>query len=137
MDKSPHITLTADERHQLLSVLRELDHDAPPEQRANLRRKVHLSLEIRPLPVRQSNILSANLLNVSTQGVALKVEKSFAKGAKFLLPLKFSEGGGWLVLCEVRNSTRLPKGLWKVGARFIDRIDDPKGNSKPPMDWLL
>ena len=51
-----------------------------------------------------------------------------ATGDKFVLPLRFDEGGGWLVLCEVRNCRRLASGHFKIGGHFIERIEDAAGN---------
>jgi hypothetical protein len=76
------------------------------------------------------------LVNVAAQGVGLQVETPLKVGQKFLLQLRFMEGGGWLVLCETRNCSPL-RMAFKVGAKFLDRIDDPDGTSKPPMDWLI
>jgi hypothetical protein len=129
-------TLTAEERHQLLAVLRELDQKAPTEQRRHPRRKVHLNLWIRLLGKKPAERRPALLVNVAAQGVGLHVERPLARGQKFLLQLRFIEGGGWLVLCEARNCRPL-RMAYQVGAKFLDRIDDPDGTAKPPMDWLM
>ena len=129
-------TLTAEERHQLLAVLRELDQKAPTEQRRGPRRKVQLNLWIRLLGEKRPERMRAILVNVAAQGVGLHMERPMKPGQKFLLQLRFIEGGGWLVLCEARNC--LPLRLaYRVGAKFLDRIDDPDGTAKPPMDWLM
>ena len=129
-------TLTAEERHQLIAVLRELDREAPTEQRRNPRRKVQLNLWIRPLGEKSLGRMPAILVNVAARGVGLHVERPMKAGQKFLLQLRFIEGGGWLMLCEARNCTPL-RMAHKVGAKFLDRIDDPDGTAKPPMDWLM
>jgi len=129
-------SLTAEERHQLLAVLRELDRKAPTELRRSPRRKVQLNLWIRPLGDKRLGRLPAILVNVAARGVGLHVDRPMKPGQKFLLNLRFVEGGGWLVLCEVRNCLPL-RVAYKVGAKFLDRIDDPEGTSKPPMDWLM
>ena len=71
------------------------------------------------------------------RGVGLLTKVVHVKADKFVMPLRFDEGGGWLVLCEVRNSKSLATGHYKVGARFIDRIEDPWGDAKIPGDWLM
>ena len=129
------ISLTTEERHQLLSVLRELDPKAPEESRRGPRRRVQLNLTIRPLGERAAR-MPALLVNVATQGVGLQLERPLKQGQKFLLNLRFAEGGGWLVLCEVRNIRSL-RLAYKVGAKFLDRIDDPDGTAKAPLDWLI
>lgn len=131
-----NLTLSAAERHRLLSVLQELDHDAPPEKRTNLRRKVRVQENIRI--VEENNAPSTSIIvNVSANGAAIVLSRPLPKKAKFILPLRFRDGGGWLVLCEVRNCVAQPRREWKIGARFVDRIEDPRGTAKPPMDWLL
>jgi hypothetical protein len=128
--------LTTQERHRLLAVLREMDTQAPAEQRRDARRKVHLQLTLRPLGDRGAPLVQALLINVSAHGVGLEVQTPLEPGRKLLIPLRFVEGGGWLVLCEVRNCS--PEGTaFRIGARFLDHIDDPTGTAKPPMDWLL
>jgi len=132
------LALTAQERQQLVSILRELDGNTDCEQRRHPRRKSRISLTIRVLRGGPTNRSSrATLVNVSARGVGLLVHKTFVAGDKFLLPLRFDDGGGWLVLCEVRNCTLLAPKSSKVGARFLDRIEDPDGDAEPPMDWLL
>jgi hypothetical protein len=132
------IALTVREKQQLLSVLRDLDPEAPSEKRQNPRRKVRLNLEIRafsagssPIPVR------AGLINVSPEGAGLIVSETLEVGNRLLLPLRFREGGGWLVLAEVRNCARLSHGQFKVGCLFREKIEDPDSNAQPPGDWLV
>jgi hypothetical protein len=129
-------TLTAEERHQLLAVLRELDQEAPLELRRHPRRKVQLSLWIRLLGAKHPVRTPAILMNVAAQGVGLRVETPLKRGQKFLLQLRFVEGGGWLVLCEARSCRPLNR-TYQLGATFLDRIDDPDGTSRPPLDWLM
>ena len=130
------LSLTAKERHQLLAVLREMDGNAPAEKRGEPRRNVFMSMWIRPIARRKCGRQRANLINVASRGVGLETLQPLTRGQKFLLPLQFQDGGGWLVLCEVRSCTATKDGH-KVGAKFLDRIDDPKGNASPPMDWVL
>jgi hypothetical protein len=129
-------TLTAQEKHQLLSVLRELDRHSLSERRRFLRRVVHIRTTIRTLEFPASAIKSV-IVNVSRQGAALLIPQSLPLYAKFFFPIRFSEGGGWLVLCEGRNCVPQPRHQWRIGARFLDYIDDPRGTEKPPLDWLV
>jgi hypothetical protein len=129
-------TLTAEERHKLLTVLRDMDPKSPQEKRKHVRRKVQLETSIR-LVQKRPGVLNVVLVDVSARGVALVMPRQLEAGDRFMLPLRFREGGGWLALCEIRNVTGMSRGRAKVGAKIIDRIDDPAGNSRPPLDWLI
>jgi hypothetical protein len=129
--------LTADERHALVTVLQELDPSAPREKRQNLRRKVLVQTEVRVLVkggTRAAEKLA--ITNVSKNGAAVLRDQPLAVGDKFCLHLEFGEGGGWLVLCEVRNCRMLASGVYKIGGRFVDRVEDPKGKGGIPGDWV-
>ena len=132
--------LSEEEKHQLVAVLRELDPAAPKEKRTGVRRKVAMYIWIRRLIKGKSRtLIKALLVDVSRKGLALRVETPMATGDKVVAPLEFGEGGGWLVLCEVRNCRRVAGaggGEWKVGLQFVDRIEDVDGNSRIPADWL-
>lgn len=129
--------LTVQERHELVAVLRQLDPQAPAEQRLAPRRKALVKLWIRRIGKGRSGLpAKLVLVNVSTMGVGMVARTPLAKGDKFVMPLRFDEGGGWLVLCEVRNCKTLANGHYKVGGLFIDRIEDPSGDAKTPGDWL-
>jgi len=131
------VLLTAEERHQLVAVLRELDPGSPREHRSGVRRKVLMNLWIRRLVKGKSRMLQkVVLLDVSKKGLAMLSPTAFGHGDKLVVPLEFGEGGGWLVLCEVRNCRKLPNGRYKIGAQFIDRIEDTDGKSRIPGDWL-
>ena len=129
-------SLTARERHQLLAVLREMDGNAPKEKRRETRRDIEMRLWIRPISNRKCGRQRAFIVNVASKGVGLLTQHPLQKGQNFVLPLRFQDGGGWLVLCEVRSCVAGKDGH-KVGARFLDRIEDPKANASPPMDWML
>lgn len=128
--------LTEDERHKLLTVLRDMDPKAPQEKRKSLRRKVQLETSVR-LVNKRPGAMNVVLVDVSSRGVAVVMPRQLETGDRFMLPLRFREGGGWLVLCEVRNVSGMSRGRAKVGAKIVDRIDDPAGNSRPPLDWLI
>jgi hypothetical protein len=129
--------LSAEERHALVAVLQELDPSAPREQRQAIRRKVLVESEVRIL-VKGAGKSTQKLAitNVSKNGAAIVRSEPLAVGDKFSLHLEFGEGGGWRVLCEVRNCRRLANGFFKIGGRFVDRIEDPSGTAQLPGDWL-
>ena len=128
--------LSEQERHELVGVLRELDPTAPRENRNVIRRKTLMSVWMQRLGRNDSRALAKIMLvNVSLNGVGLLSKTPCLKGEKFVLPLRFDEGGGWLVLCEVRNCRKLASGYFKIGGRFIDRMEDDKGVAKIPEDW--
>lgn len=133
------VTLSDEERHQLLAVLREMDPAAPKEKRAGPRRKVLLSLWIRRIANKRAAALQkAVLVDVSRKGIAILLPEKMTVGDKVVVPLKFGDGSGWLTLCDVRNCrqvTGVPR--WKIGLQFIDRIEDTEGKAKIPGDWLL
>lgn len=131
-----NVNLTIQEKHQLLAVLREMDGNAPKEKRREARRNIVMRLWIRPIANRKCGRQRAVILNVALGGVGLVSRQALEKGQSFILPLRFEDGGGWLVLCEVRTCAASKDGH-KIGAKFVDRIEDPKGNAAPPMDWLL
>jgi len=131
------VVLTAGERQELVTVLRELDPTAPKERRGSVRRKTLLNLWMQRIGENEGGTISkVVLVNVSVSGVGILTKMPFLRGEKFAIPLPFAEGGGWLVLCEVRNCQRLMSGHYKVGGRFIDRIEDDNGDAKIPGNWL-
>ncbi len=133
------VTLSEEERHQLVAVLRELDPGSPKEKRSGPRRKVLLSLWIRKVARgKATGLQKAVLVDVSRKGLAILTTEALEVGDKVVAPLQFGEGGGWLTLCDVRNCRRLTGvARWKVGLQFIDRIEDTDGKSKIPGDWLV
>jgi hypothetical protein len=131
------VQLSASERRQLLSVLRELDPAAPAEKRHKPRRKVAQNLWLRRIARDEKFPLQkATLINTSPSGAGLLCAGPLRVGERFVIPLRFAEGGGWLVLCESRNCRRLSDSHFKVGARFIDKVEDESGSTRPPADWL-
>ncbi|MCL2646550.1 MAG: hypothetical protein FWD61_06035 [Phycisphaerales bacterium] len=128
--------LTAKEHQQLVTVLRELDHNAIKERRRLPRRKTLINLWMQRLGKNARPKFSEILLvNVSTNSVGLLSKVACLTGEKLVLPLPFIEGGGWLVLCEVRNCQKLVCGQFKIGCRFIDKIEDENGDAKIPDQW--
>lgn len=132
------VQLTTSERQQLLAVLRDMDPAVPAEKRRRPRRKVSQSLWLRRIARDEKfPIQRATLVNSSPAGVGLLCAHVLPEGERFVIPLRFLEGGGWLVLCEVRNCRRLSDAHFKVGAKFIDKIEDEVGNARPPADWSV
>jgi hypothetical protein len=128
--------LTAKERHQLIAVLRELDDRAPSEKRRQPRRKVQVDVGIQTTGKGACGLISAKLVNVAAGGIGLEMANAMRKGQRFALHLRFREGGGWLVLCEVRNCR--PMGdAFRVGAEFMKRIEDPEGTARIPKSWAI
>lgn len=134
---SPATELSARERRQLLSVLRELDPAGLPENRRNNRRKVSSPLWLRRLSGSPRLPIKAALINASAHGAGLLLPIALAVGDRFVVPLRFAEGGGWLVLCEVRNCKPLPGKHFQVGVRFVDRITDDQETGQIPADWTI
>ncbi len=129
--------LSLDERHQLLSVLREMDPAGLPENRRKPRRKVSMNLWLRRIAKGATfPIQKVSLINASQAGAGLLCPQPLGTGERFVIPLRFAEGGGWLVLCETRNCRAVSQSHYKVGARFIDRVEDPEGTTRTPADWL-
>ncbi len=131
-------TLTTREKHQLLAVLREMDPKAPTEKRQLPRRSVVIRIRIREIKASKLQKLQwAVLQDVAAKGLGLRTSDRMNKGTRFLARLRFRESGGWLALCEVRNCAKWQDGEFSVGARLLEQIDDPDGDAKPPLDWLL
>lgn len=134
----PDAQLTAQERHELLRVLRDLDPGAPKESRQHPRRKVLMHMELRRIVKNALGpITRVVVMNVSRVGVGFISKTPIAKGQHFVVRFRFAEGGGWLLLCEVRNTAPLANSQTKVGAKFIDRLEDDTGRSSVPADWLV
>lgn len=126
--------LTAHEKRQLLAALRELDAQAPIENRRQPRRNVQLNVGIQPAYKAACGLLAAKLLNVSAGGIGLEMPTALHRGQRFAVNLRFREGGGWLVLCEVRNC-RPAKDAFRVGAEIVKHIEDPDGTARIPRTW--
>src|SRR5690242_18139043 len=107
-------TLTPQERHELLRVLRQLDPSAPPEKRRTVRRKTLINIKIQRIGDGSSTDRML-LVNASVRGAGFLAKTRLSIGETFQMHLRFDEGGGWLVLCEVRNCRKLQSGHYKVG----------------------
>ena len=133
------VELSAEERHKLVAVLRELDPGSPKEKRSGPRRKVLLSLWIRRVVRgKATGVNKVVLVDVSRKGLAVLTSQELEVGDKVVAPLQFGDGGGWLTLCEVRNCRKVAGvAKWKVGLQFVDRIEDTEGKGRIPGDWLM
>src|ERR1700743_2623855 len=93
------VALTAEEKHQLVAVLREMDPGAPREMRGGVRRKVLMELHIRRLSKGKSQ--KGLLVDVAKKGIAVLSPTAMVISDKFVVRLEFGDGGAWLVLCDV------------------------------------
>jgi len=138
------VELNQQERQQLLDVLRDMDATKSTERRRDKRRDVVVNLVVRKVKsgnVRKAaepvSVFPGTVVNVAARGVGLKLAQALDTGDKIVLPLRFREGGGWLVLCQVRTCSRQSDGSFRIGAKFVERLEDPEGIAKVPVDWLL
>ena len=128
--------LTEKERNQLVTVLRELDKTAVRERRRQVRRKTLINLWMQRISKNaRPKFTEVVMVNVAAKGVGLLSKVACLVGEKLVLPLPFVEGGGWLVLCEVRNCQKLACGQFKIGCHFVEKIEDENGATKIPDHW--
>ncbi len=130
------MVLSREQTHKLRAVLQDLDPTAPQEQRLWPRHKVSLDMWIRTISPRgRTGVFKIMAMNLSKRGVGLLSKKLLSVGEKFALPLRFDEGGGKLVLCQVRNCRRLENGHCRVGATFLAWAEDEDGTTAIPAEW--
>ena len=133
-----HPDLTFDERHQVLSVLQELDPSSPRESRRHPRRRTLMEVIIQPiLKGAVAGPQRVILANVARRGLAVLFARPAKAGDRFVTLLEFDDGSATLALCEVRNSQELASGLYKTGAQFLARIEDATPETPVPSDWLV
>ncbi len=136
------LLLSEQERTYLISVLKELDPSAPKEKRAAIRRKINIELATRRLSSDAPQLpQKITLVNISRNGLAFLTDSPLTIDEKFVVPLEFTDenanrDGGWLVLCQVKNIRRVQSGHFRVGGKFIDRINDPNSTARIPKGWL-
>jgi hypothetical protein len=135
--------LNAHERKQLLDVLREMDGQGT-ERRRDKRRPVAINVYVRKVKsapgkkdTAEVGLYQALVINVAVRGVGLTLRQPLDPGDKIVIPLRFREGGGWLVLCQVRSCATAEGGTYRIGTKFLERLEDPEGIAKVPVDWLL
>jgi len=129
--------LTYDEVLQIKNVLRDLDPTAIQEKRRFPRQKTALELYVRKLaPGARHALFKVLMVNTSKRGVGILAPRVMNLGERFVLPLRFDDGGGWLVLCSVRNRRKLAGGHWKIGAEFLAWVEDESGKTRIPAEWF-
>jgi len=132
--------LSPSEIQQVLEVLHDLARDkAPANQRAADRRKVALPLWLRRLPGAgsdRSQLFRIMAVDISRKGIGCLSRRKMGLGENFVLPLRFTEGGGELVLCRVRYARQLQSGHYRLGAEFMATTPDPTGRARIPREWL-
>lgn len=135
-------TLSQDEKADLLGVLRDLDptHTGiPPELRRAKRRGVLEWMPVQLMPRFEGDrlrILRVLIKDVSAGGAGLYSRRPFAADDRFVLPVRFDEGGGKLFLCRVVFSRPASPRHHTVGAKFLASIDDPDATTMIPTEWL-
>ena len=134
-------TLSHNEVQQVLDVLRDLAAEQKPtNHRRALRRKVALPLWLRRIPgcgSERSQLFRIMAVDISNKGIGCLSRRKLELGETFVLPLRFSEGGGQLVLCRVRFLRELASGHFRVGAEFAATTPDPTGRARIPEEWLV
>ena len=134
-------TLSDVEVQQVLGVLRDLAAEQKPtNHRRALRRKVALPLWLRRIPGRgaaRSQLFRIMAVDISSKGIGCLSRRKLELGEAFVLPLRFNEGGGQLVLCRVRFLRELASGHFRVGAEFAATAPDPTGRARIPEEWLI
>jgi len=111
----------------------------PPEQRRSRRRGVLEWMPVQLMPRFDGDklrILRVLIKDVSAGGAGLYSRRPFAAGDRFVLPVRFSEGGGTLFLSQVVFSRPASPRHHAVGAKFIAWIDDPEATVPVPREWL-
>jgi hypothetical protein len=108
-------------------------------KRGSDRRKVALPLWLRRMPGAGSDrtqLFRIMAVDISKKGVGCLSRRRLEMGESFVLPLRFAEGGGELVLCRVRFLRQLESGHFRIGAEFVATTPDPTGRSRIPREWL-
>ena len=136
------LALTVEEKAQLLDVLSGLDpthQSIPPEQRRSRRRGVLEWMPVQLMPRFDGDkmrLLRVLIKDVSAGGAGIYARRPFASGDRFVLPIRFREGGGKLFLSQVVFSRPASPRHHAIGAKFIAAIDDPDATVAVPREWL-
>lgn len=130
------VSLTSEQRHCLTAVLQDLDPSAPHESRRWSRHNVLMSMWIKKLSRKgKKSLFRISAVNISKRGVGLISRQQLSVGERFVLPLRFEDGGGRLVLCQVRNNRPTEDGQHRIGALFMAWVNDDQGDAAIPADW--
>ena len=130
------LLLTDQQRHCLTAVLQDMDPTAPRECRRWPRNRVLLTMWVRKLSRKgKPALFRISAVNFSKRGVGLLSRQQMSVGERFVLPVRFEDCGGRLVLCQVRNSREMEDGQFRVGAIFTAWVDDAFGDTPIPADW--
>ncbi len=133
-------TLSQTERRQIVSILAELKRSGEESLgRRHQRRAVTQTLWLKRLPrpdLPRPAAFRIQTGDVSLKGIGFFSRRRLMAGELVVLPLQFKEGGGMLVLCEVRHCRSEPRGGYRVGVEFTETLPDPEVNERIPPAWL-
>lgn len=128
-------TLTRQEVNQLLAVLCGKES---ADNRRYVRHTVAQPVWVKRfarLDRKRNELFKVLLADASRRGVGFLSKRIFQPGETFVVPLRYAEGGGSLVLCRTRHCRRTESGHYRVGAEFAATLPDPDGTAKIPAEW--
>ncbi len=132
--------LSKQEVQQVLAVLRDINPSAKPSdlrkyQRHSVATPVWIKKFARGTQSR-AQLFKVMLTDASRRGLGLLSRRIFQSGESFVVPLRYAEGGGALVLCRTRFCRSTSTGHYRIGAEFTATLPDPDGNAKIPAEWV-
>lgn len=129
-------SLSKQEVQQLLAILTGKDS---VENRRHPRHRVAQPVWVKRFAQSQRKrheLFKVMLTDASRRGVGLLSKRIFQTGESFVVPLRYAEGGGSLVLCRTRFCRSTESGHYRVGAEFAATIPDPDGKTRIPVEWI-
>ncbi|MGC9260733.1 MAG: hypothetical protein ACP5I8_11760 [Phycisphaerae bacterium] len=132
-------SLSQNERQQIVQIIENLKQEGESLGRRHRRRPVRQIMWLKRLPRPErprSATFRVNLEDVSLKGMGLFSRRHLQRNEYVVAPLQFREGGGMLVLCQIRFCRELPEGGYRVGAEFDETLADPTGTTRIPQAWL-
>ncbi|MDA8378049.1 MAG: PilZ domain-containing protein [Planctomycetia bacterium] len=132
-------SLSQNERKQIVQIIENLKQEGEALGRRYRRRPVRQIIWLKRLPRAdrpRSAAFRVNLEDVSLKGMGLFSRRHLQKNEFVVAPLQFREGGGMLVLCQIRFCRELPQGGYRVGVEFDETLSDPTGTTRIPQVWL-
>lgn len=129
-------TLTKQEVQQLLTIL---TGKSSSEQRRHPRHRVAQPVWVKRFAQserKRNELFKVMLTDASRRGVGFLSKRIFQAGESFVVPLRFAEGGGTLVLCKARFCRTTESGHYRIGAEFAATVPDPEGKAKIPVEWI-